>query len=63
MSDYSIVRIGSEYVVHAGKQGILRLASRRRALKLVADATGLLEAPLAPSDGDPSISREHPELP
>ncbi len=41
---YSIVRVGDEYVVQADEQSVLRLASRRRAAKLVSIATELLEA-------------------
>jgi hypothetical protein len=42
MKDYSIARIGSEYVVLAGEQRVLKLASRRKAAKLVVDAAELL---------------------
>jgi hypothetical protein len=59
MKDYSIVRIGNEYVVQAGEKSVLKISSRRRAAKLVTDATGLLEQVPAPStDGDPSIGRD-----
>ena len=43
MKDYSIVRIGNEYVVQAGEKSVLKIGSRRRAAKLVTDAAGLLE--------------------
>jgi len=59
MKDYSIVRIGNEYVVQAGEKSVLKIGSRRRAAKLVTDATGLLEQAPAPStDDDPSIGRD-----
>ncbi len=61
MKNYSIVRIGNEYVVQAGEKSILKVASRRRAAKLVTDAVELMD--LQPSaetpsrgDGGPSIS-------
>jgi hypothetical protein len=42
MTRYSIRRLGGEYVVLADDQSILRVASRRKAAKLVADAAELL---------------------
>jgi hypothetical protein len=58
MKDYSIVRIGNEYVVQAGEKSVLKISSRRRAAKLVTDATGLLEQQPVPSTDDaPSIAR------
>ena len=42
MKNYSIVRIGNAYVVHANEKGILKIASRRRAARLVSDAAELL---------------------
>ena len=50
MKDYSIVRIGNEYVVQAGEKSVLKISSRRRAAKLVTDATGLLEQEVAAGD-------------
>jgi hypothetical protein len=44
MKNYSIVRVGSDYVVQADEQSILKVASRRRAAKLVTDASGLLSS-------------------
>lgn len=49
MNDYSIVRDGDDYVVRAGKKGVLKISSRRRAAKLISDAVELLEQQLAPS--------------
>jgi hypothetical protein len=40
MKKYSIVRIGSEYIVQAGETSILKVSSRREAAKLVTDAAG-----------------------
>ena len=42
MNNYSIVRVGNEYVVRAGEARILKVASRRQAAKLVTDAAELL---------------------
>ena len=59
MNNYSIVRIGSDYVVQADEKDILKVASRRRAAMLVSHATELLETPPVPrpeQDG-PSIAR------
>jgi len=59
MKDYSIVRIGNEYVVQAGEKSVLKIGSRRRAAKLVTDAAGLLEQQPVPSTDDgPSIGRD-----
>jgi hypothetical protein len=49
MKNYSIVRIGNEYVVQADEKSVLKIASRRRAARLVTDATELLDSqPAAP---------------
>ena len=59
MKNYSIVRVGNEYVVQAGETRILKVASRRQAAKLVTDAAELLEQQPAPSAGEhPSIACE-----
>ncbi|NOJ42276.1 hypothetical protein [Bradyrhizobium australiense] len=64
MKKYSIVRIGSEYVVQAGKTSILKVSSRREAAKLVTDAAELLQQELAPCADEPtSTEREAPEVP
>ena len=64
MKKYSIVRIGSEYIVQAGETSILKVSSRREAAKLVTDAAGLLQQKPAPAaEGPPSIAREVPEVP
>ena len=62
MKKYSIVRIGSEYVVQAGDTSILKVSSRQEAAKLVIDAAELLQQEPAPCvDEAPSIEREAPE--
>jgi hypothetical protein len=48
MKNYSIVRIGNAYVVQADEKGILKIASRRRAARLVSDAAELLVSHAAP---------------
>jgi hypothetical protein len=68
MKNYSIVRIGNEYVVQADDKSILKVASRRRAARLVTDAAELLQSqPVAklPPDAhtEPSIASDPPEVP
>jgi len=64
MKKYSIVRIGSEYIVQAGETSILRVSSRQEADKLVTDAAGLLQQKLATAaEEPPSTVRETPEVP
>jgi len=64
MKNYSIVRIGNEYVVQAGDQSVLKVASRRRAARLVTDADVLLDSGLPlpaqtlPAQAAPSIACE-----
>jgi hypothetical protein len=50
MKNYSIVRVGNDYVVRADEKSILKIASRRRAAQLVTEATGLMtsDEPEAP---------------
>jgi hypothetical protein len=67
MNNYSIVRIGNEYVVQADEKSILKVASRRRAARLINDAAELLEAPPAAKSSrqahtEPSIARDPPEV-
>jgi hypothetical protein len=68
MKSYSIIKVGNDYIVQANDKCILKVGSRRRAARLISDATGLLnalavvEAPdIAPEA--PSLAREVPELP
>jgi hypothetical protein len=68
MKDYSIVRVGHEYIVQAGDKSVLKVASRRRAAKLVVDAAGLLDSqatpPASPQVGaEPSSVRDPFEVP
>jgi hypothetical protein len=57
MKDYSIVRIGNEYVVQAGEKSVLKTSSRRMAARLVNDAAELLEQqPVVPETVAPSIT-------
>jgi hypothetical protein len=59
MKNYSIVRIGNEYVVQADDKSVLKISSRRRAAKLVTDAAGLLEQQTAqPVNEGASITRD-----
>jgi hypothetical protein len=63
MKNYSIVRVGNEYVVQANEKSILKIASRRRAERTVTDAAELLDSksapPLSPeAPADPSIDRD-----
>ena len=44
MKHYSITRNSDGYVVGTGEQDVLRVASRRTAVKIVADASGLMRA-------------------
>jgi hypothetical protein len=58
MNIYSIVRTGDCYVVRAGEKSILKVASRRMAVRLVAEAAELLSLdspPGLPGQGAPSI--------
>jgi hypothetical protein len=64
MKKYSIVRIGSEYIVQVGETSILRVSSRREADKLVTDAAELLQQELTPQvDQHPSIERDARVIP
>jgi hypothetical protein len=63
MKNYSIVRIGNEYVVQANEKSVLKISSRRKAARLVTDAAELLDSqspPLAPPDdiAEPSSARD-----
>jgi hypothetical protein len=66
MKNYSIVRIGNEYVVQADEKSVLKIASRRRAARLVTDAAELLDSqalaePSAQTHDGSSIDRD-PEI-
>jgi hypothetical protein len=49
MKNYTIVRIGNEYVVQAHEKSVLKIASRRRAERTVTDAAELLDSQPAPA--------------
>ena len=57
MSNYSIVRDGNEYVVRANDKSLLKISSRRRAAKLISDATELMQQqpPLLSEEAETSI--------
>jgi hypothetical protein len=64
MKNYSIVRVGHEYVVQAGDKSVLRVASRRRAAQLVTDAAELLNSlPPPQPHAEPSIACDPTEVP
>jgi hypothetical protein len=68
MKNYSIVRIGDEYVVRVDEKSILKVASRRRAARLVSDAEELLDSQPIPdsspqAQAEPSITRDPSEVP
>lgn len=57
MSDYSIVRVGNEYIVQAGDKSILKISSRRKAVKIMTLAADLLDQEtLQQVEDAPSIS-------
>ena len=63
MKNYSIVKIGNEYVVQANEKSVLKISSRRKAARLVTGAAELLDSqspPLAPPDdsAEPSTARD-----
>ncbi|TMJ86936.1 MAG: hypothetical protein E6G79_05395 [Alphaproteobacteria bacterium] len=68
MKIYSIVRIGNEYVVQAGEKSILKIASRRRAARLVTEAAELLQSQAAPQCSrqtqiEPSVAPDLSKVP
>jgi hypothetical protein len=64
MKNYSIVRIGNEYVVRAGDKSVLKIASRRRAAQLVTDAAELLDSqPPRPPEAEPSTAGDPRVMP
>ncbi|MCC8939568.1 hypothetical protein [Bradyrhizobium ivorense] len=61
MPNYSIVRLGNEYIVQAGEKSILKISSRRKAVKLMTLAADLLDQELMQqAEQSPSISRDPP---
>lgn len=67
MARYSIRKLGCEYVVLAGEESVLRIASRRKAAKLVVEAAGLLseqsDLPCSPDVDADQIDREARKVP
>jgi hypothetical protein len=57
MKNYSIVRIGNEYVVQADDKSVLKIASRRRAARLVTDAAEFAGFASAAASADRTINR------
>ncbi len=67
-NNYSIVRIGNEYIVQANEKSVLKIASRRKAARLVSDAAELLDSQPAPelspeAHTEPSIARDPGVIP
>jgi hypothetical protein len=58
MKNYTIVRIGNEYVVQAHEKSVLKIASRRRAERTVTDAAELMDSQPAPP-----LSQDAPDQP
>jgi hypothetical protein len=64
MKIYSIVRIGDEFVVQAGDQSVLKIASRRKAVQLVTHAAELLDSEATPQmSGQASIAPSSSVIP
>jgi hypothetical protein len=66
--NYSIIRIGNEYIVQADEKSVLKIASRRKAARLVSDAAELLDSQAAPplspqAQAEPSIARDPRAIP
>jgi len=57
MKIYSIVRVENEYVVQAGANSVLKVASKRRAARLVADAAELLNLQAEVAEAQTEINR------
>ena len=60
MKCYAIVKIGNDYVVEVHHQGVMKFSSRRKALRAVAGAVGLLQEATADAL---SLPRECGEVP
>jgi hypothetical protein len=68
MKIYSIVRIGSEYVVRADDKSVLKVASLRQAARLITNAAELLDSEANPQASaqthtGSSIARDRPKVP
>ena len=67
MKNYSIIRIGNEYVVQADDKSILKTTSKRKAARFITEATALLDSQPAPpalpeNCTEPSISCDPSEV-
>ena len=60
MKNYSILRIGNEYVVQADDKSVLKVASRRMAALLVTNAAELLDA--QPAVAQPAQAQAEPSI-
>jgi len=59
MKKYSIIRLGNEYVLGAGDRGVVKVASRRQAARLVSLAAALLNSQVfLPPDEVPTIAAD-----
>jgi hypothetical protein len=68
MKNYSIIRVGNEYVVQAGDKSILKTTSKRKAARFITEARVLLDSGTAPkrppaADTGASTARDPSELP
>lgn len=68
MKNYSMIRVGNEYVVRAGDKSILKTTSKRKAARFITEAKALLDSqpapPLSPeNDAEPSIACDPSEAP
>jgi hypothetical protein len=67
MKNYSIIRVGNDYVVQVDEKSVLKTASRRMATKLVAEASELLDSCSVPqilpeASTEPSIGCDRSEV-
>jgi len=63
LTRYSICKVGSEYVVLAGDKHILKVASRRRAARLVVEAAELLSEQSPPVSERGHLQDQSPVIP
>jgi hypothetical protein len=68
MKNYSIIRVGNEYVVQADDKSILKTTSKRKAARFISEATALLDSQPSPplsseSDAESSITCDPSEVP
>jgi hypothetical protein len=61
MKNYSIVRIGHEYIVRADEESILKVNSRRRAARLVSEASELLDMQSEQPESEMSVQSDEAE--